>query len=51
MGLDTPPQTKGETQNFKKLKQFGLDKPTEPIIPGRQVPRPHVSPESLDFIA
>ncbi|CRL30565.1 unnamed protein product [Penicillium camemberti] len=32
--------------------QFGLIKPTEPIIPGRQVPRPHVSsPESLDFIA
>lgn len=51
MGLDTPmPQAKGEMQNFKKLKQFGLIKPTEPIIPGRQVPRLH--PMSLlSFLA
>ncbi|KAJ5534710.1 hypothetical protein N7527_000964 [Penicillium freii] len=53
MGLDTPmPQAKGEMQNFKTPKQFRFNEPTEPIIPGRQVPRPpHVSPESLDFIA
>jgi hypothetical protein len=44
---------KGEVQNFYgvKLKQFGFNEPSEPITPGRQVPRPHVSPGSLDSIA